>query len=114
MEPEIPLMGVDFGVRGDQLVPSNQVSSLKICRLAPESKTKLDNTDLSVSNLIAIDMCVVVILLILLADIAKLFCSAVSSRSSYVPRKFNTSLTAARAGMAWDRIKLDTTPVLRN
>jgi len=54
MEPKIPLMGVDVGVWGGELAPSNQVSLLKICRLAPESKTQRDNEELSVRNLIAL------------------------------------------------------------
>ena len=53
MEPEMPLMRVDVGVSRGALVPSNQVSLLNMCRLAPESKTQRDKVELSVGNLIA-------------------------------------------------------------
>ena len=54
MEPEMPLMRVDVGVSGGELVPSNQVSLLNMCRLAPESKTQRDKVELSFGNLIAL------------------------------------------------------------
>ena len=54
MELEMPLMRVDVGVSGGELVPSNHVSLLKICRLAPESKTQRDKVEFSVGNLIAL------------------------------------------------------------
>ena len=54
MEPEMPLMRVDVGVRGGELVPSNHVSSLKMWRVAPESKTQRDKVEVSVGNLIAL------------------------------------------------------------
>ena len=49
MEPEMPLMRVDVGVSGGELVPSNQVSLLNMCRLALESKTQRDKVELSVT-----------------------------------------------------------------
>ena len=54
MKPEMPLIRVDGGVSGGELVPSNHVSLLKICRLAPESKTQRDKVEISVGNLIAL------------------------------------------------------------
>ena len=54
MEPEMPLMRVDVGVSGGELVPSNQVSFLNMRRLAPESKTQRDKVELSVGSLIAL------------------------------------------------------------
>ena len=118
MEPEIPLMGVDVGVRGGELVPSNQVSLLKICRLAPESKTQRDDVELSVSNLIVL-ICVSLLSLSSLWTSQSCFVGyprALRTLHRSIPlhpvrrarwilqRKFNTLLTVARHGMAFDRI----------
>ena len=54
MEPDIPCIGIDVGVRGLELVLSSQDSSLKMWQLAPESRMQRGVEETLVSTLMGI------------------------------------------------------------